>query len=391
VVIQLTTKVINIKLLFITRGFPPYRGGTENYIWEIYKRLLKNHEIQLITYYHKNRKKDNSIHEITQLKTNNKFLEFLNFFFSSLKMAPFLDYDLIHAVTYPSGLSGILPKFVSGKPLVITIHDIGVIEKEINTSPFTKSLKGFLQGIICNMADAIIVPSEKVRNDIVKYHDVVRSKIFITPYGFDADAFNENVKKGVMRKKWKLKDKQVILYVGMYSAKKGLEYLIEAMNEVKKEISNAVLVIAGPAIDANYEKKIKNLVVEMNLEDNIIFTGYFEEKYKPNVYADADIVVEPTLYGMGYSFACIEANAIGKPVVASKLLEEIGVVKNGVNGIVVPLRDSKSIAEALINLLKDKKLYERLSKNAISLAKKFDWEETAKLTEKVYEKVLGKF
>jgi len=378
-----------MKILYITRGFPPYRGGSENYIWEVYRRISKNNEIELITYYHKDRKKRKNIHEVKRLKSGGKFAEFLNFFISSFRNSIFLDFDLIHAVTYPSGLCALLPKLVSGKPLVATIHDIGVIEKDItNVHPFIKSLKGFLQSIVCNMSDAIIVPSEKVRNDIFKYHGISKSKIFITPYGYDTNVFNKNVKRGVMKKKWGLKDEKIVLYVGMYSPKKGLEYLIAAVKEIKKEITNVVLVIAGPAIDAKYEEKIKKLITEMGLEDSVIFTGYFDEKYKPSVYMDADVVVEPSLYGMGYSFACIEASALGKPVVATKLLEEIVVVKNGVNGLVVPLKDSKSIAKSVVRILKNKKLYERLSKNGKNFSKRFNWNECAKLTESVYKKVM---
>jgi glycosyltransferase involved in cell wall biosynthesis len=384
-----------MKILYITRGFPPNRGGSENYVWEIYRRLGEENNIEVITYYHKDREQHKGqngiIHEVNQLGSNNKYLEFLNFFLGALKKSFFRDFDIIHAVTYPSGLCAIIPKFISGKPLVVTIHDVGTIEKDIeNVSLFMKALKGFLQGTVCNAADAIIVPSEKVRKDLSRYHNTPKSKIFVTPYGFDKSVLNENVKRGLMREKWKLKDNPVVLYVGMYSPKKGLEYLIEAVSQVRREIPDIILVIAGPAIDMDYDKKIRKLVKEMNLERNVIFTGYFEERYKPNVYADADLIVEPTLYGMGYSFACIEASALGKPVIATKLLEEIGVVKNNFNGLIVPLRDSESIAESIRKILKDRKLYERLSKNGRIFVKKFDWDECAKLTEEVYEKAVKK-
>lgn len=308
------------------------------------------------------------------MKINNKFVEFINFFLSVLKNSFFHNYDIIHAVTYPSGLCALLPKLVSGKPLVVTIHDIGVIEKEItNVSPVTKILKGFLQGIVCSLSDAIIVPSEKVRLDIVKYHNVIKSKIFVTPYGIDHEILNEKVKLGIMRNRWKLKDQPIVLYVGMYAPKKGLEYLVQAMVEVKRKIPAAILVIAGPAIDRDYERKIKDLVRHVGLEKSVIFAGYFEEKYKPNVYADSNIVVEPTLYGMGYSFACVEASAVGKPVVATKLLESIGVVKNNFNGLTVPFRESSPLAESIIKILKNKQLYKKFSVNGVKFAKKFSW------------------
>lgn len=377
-----------MKVLVVTRGFPPHRGGSENYIWEVYKRLSKSYEMDLITYYSKEREKNESFHEIKPLKTNNKFLEFLNFFVNTFKNSLFMDFDVIHAVTYPGGLCALLPKFVSGKPLVVTIHDIGVIEKEIpNVSPFTKLLKGSLQGIVCQNADAIIVPSEKVRNDIMKCHGVKKSKIFVTAYGIDERFFGGLFKRGIIRSRWKIGKAPLILYVGMYSPKKGLEYLIRAFKEVKKNITDAILMIAGPSIDNGYEKKVRSVVKDYGLKKSVIFTGYFAENLKPNIYLDSDIVVEPTMYGMGYSFACIEASSFGKPVIATKLLEDIGVVKNNVSGLVVPTRNSELLAESIIKVLKDRKLYNRLSDRGMEFAKKFNWDATADQTSQVYERV----
>jgi glycosyltransferase involved in cell wall biosynthesis len=375
--------------LIITRQFPPYRGGSENYIWEVYSRLVKTNKVDVITYQHPKRERNGNIHEIFEFSKSMQSLEFINYVLNAFKKSFSINFDVIHAVTYVSGIAAILPRLVSGKPLVLTIHDIGVIEKDVkNVSPITKAVKGFLQGIACSSADAIIVPSEKVRNDIIKYHNIERSKIFITNYGIDTDVYNPKIKPDVIKKKFNLKD-QVILYIGMYSQKKGLEYLIEAIKEAKKAFPKLKLLIVGQPIPLNssYDKKIRKLVSNLDLEDSVKFTGFIEEKLKPNVYKDADIVVEPSMYGMGYSFACIEASAVGKPIIATTLLQDIGVIKDNVSGIVVPLRDSASIANAIVKLLKDKNLYSQISKSGIEFAKKFNWDECAKLTEDIYKKV----
>jgi len=346
--------------------------------------------MDVITYQHPKREKvgNENIHEIFEFTKGIQPLEFINYILSTFRKSFSINFDVIHAVTYVSGIAAVLPRLVSGKPLVLTIHDIGIIEKDVkNVSLIAKAVKGFLQGIACHMADAIIVPSEKVRNDIVKYHNIERSKIFVTNYGIDTAIYNPKIKAGVIRKRFGLKD-QVVLYIGMYSPKKGLEYLIEAIKKSKREFPKLKLLIVGQPIDLAYEKKVRKLVYNLGLEKDVIFAGFIEEKYKPNVYKDADIVVEPSMYGMGYSFACIEASAVGKPVIATTLLEEIGVIKNNVTGIVVPLRDSVAISNAIIKLLKDKKLYKKISKNGGEFAKSFSWDDCAKLTEDVYKKVV---
>lgn len=374
--------VTKIRLLYITRGFHPYKGGAENYISEIHKRLSKKHHISLITYYHKDRKKDERIYEVRQLKNAGKFSEFLNFFFSTLKNSLFLDFDIIHAVTYPSGLAAILPKLVSGKPLVVTIFDIGVAESGVGISPIVKNVKSFLQNIVCNVADAIIVPNKKVQHDIEKYFGVER-KFFISPLGIEPFLF-----KGA-RTKSSCGKEPLILFLGMYSPKKGIDYLMHAVRELHGSGVNAKLVVVGPPLDRNYNKKIRELAAELGIEKDVRFAGFVEERVKIEWIDKADVCVFPSIYGEGFGLPIVECMARGRPVIATDIFERLGTVRKD-TAIVVPTKDSEAISNSLMNLIKNESLYRRLGENGMKFAKKFDLDSCAEITEKVYEKVLKK-
>ncbi|MBI1971854.1 MAG: glycosyltransferase family 4 protein [Candidatus Aenigmarchaeota archaeon] len=375
-----------MRVLFISRGYPPFRGGTENYAREIYERLKPVNENKLITIRHPERQPRDDIIDVKAGK--NKYLAFLKFWVSCIRKIRRSDADVIHAITYPAGLCGILPKLFNGIPLVTTLHDIGVIEKGIiEVSKLAKLWKGFLQQVVCNFSDAIIVPSEKVKNDIIKYHGTKPGKIFVTDYGIDREVFNENLEYGKIRKKLGIGKGPMLLFIGMFGPKKGLEYAIEAVSTLRQKFPDIKFVIGGPALDESYMEKLKQKVESLGLEKNVVFSGFIEQPELPYWFRDCDIYVDPTLYGMGYCFPCVEAAATGRPIVATKLLEDIGVVKDGFNGTIIGYRDASQISSAVESLLSDPGKMEKFSENSLKLAEKFDWNRTVEQTGSVYRAV----
>ncbi|MBI4167339.1 MAG: glycosyltransferase family 4 protein [Candidatus Aenigmarchaeota archaeon] len=375
-----------MKVLFISRGYPPFRGGTENYTWEIYEKLKVVNENKLITIKHPERTPRNDILEVKVGR--NKYAAFLKFWAACIYKSLKLDTNVIHAVTYPAGLCGIIPKFLKGAKMVTTLHDIGVIEKEISeVSKFAKLWKGFLQQLVCNFSDAIIVPSEKVKDDIIKYHGTKPDKIFVTDYGINREEFNERLEYGKIRKKLGIEKSRMLLFIGMFGPKKGLEYAIDAIAVLKGKFPGIKLVIGGPALDENYLEKLKFKIRSLNLESSIIFGGYIEQSELPYWFRDCDIYVDPTLYGMGYCFPCVEAAAVGKPIIATRLLQDIGVVKDNFNGKIVDYRNASQISSAVEELLLDPEMMKKFSGNSLELSKKFDWKITVEQTNNVYGKL----
>jgi len=85
----------------------------------------------------------------------------------------------------------------------------------------------------------------------------------------------------------------------------------------------------------------------------------------------------------------LEAMACNVPIVASKIGCIPDVVKDGENGLLVPPRDSEALADAIIYLLKNKDIRERMGENGRKRVENYSWERIAEMTEKVYEEVLG--
>ncbi len=120
---------------------------------------------------------------------------------------------------------------------------------------------------------------------------------------------------------------------------------------------------------------------ELNIEGKIIFTGW--RKDIPSILKASDIFVLPSL-SEGLPIALLEAMAAGCACVVT----DIGLpVTNGENAIVVPPRNVESLSSAIETLLRDDKLRERLSKNAMSEVKKYSWEKAVEEYMEIFKKL----
>ncbi|GAH69584.1 unnamed protein product, partial [marine sediment metagenome] len=147
--------------------------------------------------------------------------------------------------------------------------------------------------------------------------------------------------------------KQNILFVGRLERRKGLIYLIKAYQQVKREIPNSRLIIVGPGtrLRKPYEKWIKR----NGLED-VVFIGYASYADLPRYYKTADVYCAPSTSHESFGIVLLEAMAVGKPIIASRIDGYAGVVTDGEDGWLVPPGDSRALAKALISVLGDEQL-----------------------------------
>jgi len=159
----------------------------------------------------------------------------------------------------------------------------------------------------------------------------------------DVKRFHKKIKGTKIRKKYGLRKNPVLLYVGRISPHKGIDLLIKSFNLVLREIPNAKLLIVGKPTFDKYFKELKKLANE-----NVIFTGFVEDEELPYYYAACDVYTTATLWE-GFNMTVVEAQAVGKPVVAFDLGPHPEVVKKGV---LVKPKDIKMMASAILKTLK---------------------------------------
>ena len=142
-----------------------------------------------------------------------------------------------------------------------------------------------------------------------------------------------------------------------------------------------------PGGDLKYKEDLVSTIYKLNLSEYITFTGYQKDI---NYFMDKmDIIVHTSVEPEPFGRVIIEAMARGKPVIATDAGGPREIIRDGVNGILVPPNRSDILAEQVVSLLKNEDLYIKLSKYARdTVYKHFNQENCIKHTESAYEKVL---
>ena len=152
-------------------------------------------------------------------------------------------------------------------------------------------------------------------------------------------------------------------------------------------ISKILFLIAGNDVDKQYSDSIRNLIKELNISGFIDLLGPISNKNMVDYYQISDIVVLPSLME-ATSIAGLEAMACGVSVIGTNVGGIPEIVSDGVNGIIVPKKDSSVISAAIIKLLSNRNLLRKFSKASREIAvNKFSWLTITKETVKVYKTV----
>ena len=147
---------------------------------------------------------------------------------------------------------------------------------------------------------------------------------------------------------------------------KGVNFLIEAFSDLIKKI-DARLVIVGDGIERS---SLERMTRELNIEDKVTFLGWVENPYKH--LKSMDVFVLSSLYE-GFPTAVIEAMLCSVPVVATKSVGGMQeLIRDGMDGLLVPSEDTRALSNSIYRLLKDKDLRGRLAKEAIKKVGQFD-------------------
>ena len=205
-----------------------------------------------------------------------------------------------------------------------------------------------------SLADIILAGSEYVKTTLVA-HGVLPSRIRVVPYGVDIAMFvAPPAQKRTRRRGLRL------LFVGQIGIRKGIRYLLEAVRRLKSNGVELTLVGApagnGRGLDL-YRDYFRHIPQVPHGEIHRLFH-------------DADVFVFPSLHE-GSALATYEALACGLPVITTP--NSGSVVRDGVDGFIVPVCDANALEEKISLLLRNDALREHMSENARRRAEEFSW------------------
>ena len=209
-----------------------------------------------------------------------------------------------------------------------------------------------------------------------------RGKIIVIPCGTDIKNFGSHSRLESRAKLNIEPDAQVILYVGRFDSRKGIETLVRAVGcERVKHHHNLQLIIVGgftPGKKDGKEKvRIEGIVNELGLKDITTFAGQVEHRDLAYYYAAANVCVVPSHYEP-FGLVAIEAMASGTPVIASEVGGLKFTVVNEFTGLLVPSQDERAFARAIERVLSYPAWSRQLEKEARKrVASMFSWDGVA--------------
>jgi len=300
-----------------------------------------------------------------------------------------LKLDIVHAHS-PFSL-GFIGKYVSLKqkiPFVYTHHtNLSEYAKFYLKENFiTPYLAQIWSTWFSDFSDAVIAPSCKVKKILEGYG--VKKKISIISTGVNIGLFKKcPEQKEILRKKIGVSSQtKILLFVGRMELEKNPLFLVEAFNEILKQINDVVLLMVGCGV---YVNKAKKFAKRLGIEKSVIFTGKVPYSDIPSYYQGSDIFCFSSLTET-QGIVILEAEAAGLPIVALKDDAFVDIVKNKENGFLVKELSPKVFAGDVIKILKNPGLYNSFSLSSQKIAKSFSEEKQTEKLLNLYKELLKK-
>ncbi|MBI4153740.1 glycosyltransferase family 4 protein [Candidatus Woesearchaeota archaeon] len=283
--------------------------------------------------------------------------------------------DIIHAHTVFSALPlALLKKFLPGK-LIYTCHNPAWSDD----ADVLNSLIMKIEGYVMRKCDYVTTVSDVMRSRIIKNAGIKGENISRIYNFVDTRSFSPKLGRS-----WKNErgiDK-CVFFVSKLSPNKGVECLIRSAAIVREKVPGVKYVIAGP-VSFEYEKKNpwEKIVNDLDLDETVMFTGALERGELARAYASADLFCFPTLKE-SFGMVIVEAMASGLPVITTDMPVTKEVTSR--NAILVRKNDHDGVANAVIKLLEDRQLRNRMKKLSVKRSKDFEIQKIMEQYENMY-------
>jgi phosphatidylinositol alpha-mannosyltransferase len=226
--------------------------------------------------------------------------------------------------------------------------------------------------------DGLIAVSTVARDSVSKYFP---GKYRIIPNGIDTQRFRPDVKPIEELARYAPK----ILFVGRFEPRKGLKYLLQAFPKILDEIPTAKLVIVGQGFLERYYRHY----VEEHIRGSVFFVGHVSPEDLPRYYASCDLYCSPAIGAESFGIVLLEAMATETPIVCSDIPGYRTLMEEGKQGFFFNARDPVSLAERIVEILKDPALMQRMGKGGRAKAVTHDWQKVTKKVLDFYCEVLN--
>lgn len=362
----------------------PKSGGAEVFTHEMLKRMdMNKYRIIHISPMFKDGLEDEIIDGVRYIREG-----------SSLSVIPFarkyykknkknIDYVVDQCNTHR-----FFTKFwVEGKKRIFFIHQLTREIWHLNAKFPVSTIGALTETMFLRLSrkDNTITVSQSTKNDLIDV-GFNEKKVYILPEGLSFKPWQEH----------KFKDKEkdfTYIYVGRFVNYKGIDAAVESFGEIKKENKTAKLWIVGKKNEAYIQEKLAPLFAKYGLTfgdknsgADVIIWGFVSEEEKYELMSRANLLLFPSLRE-GWGLIVTEAAAVGTPSLVYNSPGIVDAVDFGKAGFMTEKNTPEELAVIMKKILKDNKMYAKMSKDAYEFSKLFHWDNTAAEFDRVMDKI----
>ena len=292
------------------------------------------------------------------------------------RIARSIDYDLIHAHYWLSGVAALRLKARWSVPVMQMFHTLGRLKNRAARTAAEQEPAIRLQEETRIVADCdrIVAANVVERAELLRDYGASASRIATIPCGVDTDLFVPG-DRAEARARLGLDEGPVLLWVGRVAPIKGLDTLLDAVARLRATgRATRLLVVGGDADEpmSEHEVSLRRRIERLDLTDSVCFVGPQPQSVLPVYYAAADVTVLPSYYE-SFGMVALEAMACGNAVIASRVGGLVTTVRDGVTGFLVPDGDVEALAERIGALVADPDLRWRVGREGVRWAAQHRW------------------
>lgn len=387
-----------MNILILSQFFSTTKGGGEYVFNTLTKSLAKhNHRIWVIT----NKIKNENYEEIQNVHyvfvpplieykggLPPTFSENIRYVFAALRKGLSIinkeKIDLIHSNNFSPALTGSILSSLTSTPHLTTVHDVFSLcgkdywkkwGEQNDVSRLNVLLAPFFEKLIIKLKHkATHTVSNATKEDLIQFGE--KKPIYVIPNSIEIKDFKTQEKNPLQ-----------FIYIGRLVFYKNIEVIIKAIKIVTKTYPNIKLTIVG---DGPQKAILKKIVNRLNLEENVIFTGFVSANKKMELLSSSQALLFPSVCE-GFGLVLLEAFSVKIPVLVSNVKPLSEIVSDEVTGYVIPPYDEVQWAQKIKKVIENQELVFKMGSNGKKLLEeKYDLEQTYTKIIDMYQKVMDK-
>jgi D-inositol-3-phosphate glycosyltransferase len=292
-----------------------------------------------------------------------------------------LSYDMLYSHYWLSGEVACLLRPEMGVAWAHTAHTLGLVKNRTLASGARPepALRIRVEGEIAQQADLLIGSTPDEADDLIRLYGADPDHVHVVAPGIDLATF-QPLDRADARRKIGYGPGRVLLFVGRLERLKGVDVAIRALALLRDRAHDDLrLIVLGEDVrdgEESEKERLKQVASASGVRDRVDFLGSVAHHELPYFYAAADVCVMPS-YSESFGLVALEAQACGRPVVASGVSGLRSVVRDEVSGYLIDDHDPAIYAERIGRLLADPELAQQMGRRGRLLAQRFSWTRTA--------------